>query len=197
MAGYLIVGLGNPDPEHVGTRHNTGRMLVERLHATHDFSDWKEDRKPPMLTAKGTIGGKKVTLLLPNTYMNNSGKAAVQFVKSAKDAERTVVVYDDMDLPLGTLKISYGRSSGGHNGVESIIRSLKTRDFVRVRIGVSAEGKKGMAKKPAGEEKILKFLLGKFTPDQQTELKKVFKRGIEAVELIVSEGHQNAMTHIN
>jgi PTH1 family peptidyl-tRNA hydrolase len=197
MGVHVIVGLGNPDDEHIGTRHNTGRMLVERLHATHAFGEWKTEKKPPMLWAKGDIAGKKAVLVVPNTYMNNSGRAVAHFVKSKKDAGNCVVVYDDMDLPLGTIKISHGRSSGGHNGVESVIKLLKTRDFVRVRVGVSPKGAKGMAKKPVGEERVIKFLLGKFTTSETAELKKVFKKVIEAIEVVVTQGYQAAMTAYN
>jgi len=197
MANHLIVGLGNPGAEYEPTRHNTGRMAVERLHATHDMGEWKEEKKPKMLWAKGSVAGKKTTLLLPNTFMNNSGSAVAHFVKNKKDAGNTIVIYDDLDLPLGVIKISHGRSSGGHNGVESVIRALKTRDFVRVRVGVSPKNAKGVARKPSGEEKVLKFLLGKFTPTEMTELKKIYKRVIEVVETIVTSGYQQAMTEHN
>lgn len=197
MAQHVIVGLGNPDDEHVGTRHNTGRMAVMKIHDANDFSEWKQDKKPPMLSAKGSVNGKKSVLVLPNTYMNNSGRAVAHFVKNKKDAGNTIVIYDDLDLPLGTIKISHGRSSGGHNGVESVIRALKTRDFVRVRVGISPKGAKGMAKKPSGEERILKFLLSKFTPSETAELKKVFKVVHDAVDRIVTEGYQSAMTYVN
>ena len=197
MATHLIVGLGNPGDEYANTRHNTGRMAVERLHVTHNFAEWKSDKKPPMLSAKGSVSGKKAITLLPNTFMNNSGRAVAHFIKSKKEAGNTIVIYDDLDLPLGTIKISHGRSSGGHNGVESVIKALRTRDFVRIRVGVSAVGKKGMAKKPVGEERILKFLLGKFSASEQTELKKIFKRVVQAVELIVTQGYQIAMNDVN
>lgn len=197
MANHLIVGLGNPGAEYEGTRHNTGRMAVERLHGTHDMSEWKEEKKPKMMWSKGVLAGKKATLLIPNTFMNNSGQAVAHFVKNKKEAGNVVVIYDDLDLPLGTMKISHGRSSGGHNGVESVIRSLKTRDFVRIRVGVSPKTAKGVAKKPTGEERVLKFLLGKFTPSEMTELKKVFKRVLEATETIVTLGYQQAMTEYN
>jgi len=197
MANHLIVGLGNPGAEYDSTRHNTGRMAVERLHGTHDMSEWKEEKKPKMMWSKGSLAGKKATLLIPNTFMNNSGQAVAHFVKNKKEAGNVVVIYDDLDLPLGTMKISHGRSSGGHNGVESVIRSLKTRDFVRIRVGVSPKTAKGVAKKPTGEERVLKFLLGKFTPSEMTELKKVFKRVLEATETIVTLGYQQAMTEHN
>jgi PTH1 family peptidyl-tRNA hydrolase len=197
MSTHLIVGLGNPDPEHEGTRHNTGRMCVEHLHDAHDFSEWKTEKKPPMKVAKGAVAGKTTQLLAPNTYMNNSGRAVAHFVKSKKAAGNCIVVYDDMDLPLGTIKISHDRGSGGHNGVESVTRALKTRAFVRIRVGVSPKTPKGVAKKPSGEERVLKFLLGKFKPEELAVLKKVFARVGDAVEAIVERGYQQAMTEFN
>ena len=197
MATHIIVGLGNPGEEYVNTRHNTGRMAVEQLHRAHDFGEWKEEKKPKMLWAKGSVAGKKAVLLQPNTFMNNSGQAVAHFVKNKKEAGNVIVIYDDLDLPLGTIKISHDRSSGGHNGVESVIRSLKTRAFVRIRVGVSPASAKGVARKPSGEEKVLKFLLGKFTGSELTELKKVFKRVVEAVETIVTQGYQQGMTEFN
>lgn len=197
MAEHIIVGLGNPGAEYEGTRHNTGRMLVERIHETHDALPWKEEKKPKLAWAKVSLGGKNARLVIPNTFMNNSGTAVAHFAKNKKAAGNVVVVYDDMDLPLGVLKISHGRSSGGHNGVESVIRALKTRDFVRVRVGVSPKTAKGVAKKPSGEERVIKFLMSKFTPSEKTELSKVYKRAIEAVETIITHGYQQAMTDFN
>lgn len=197
MATHIIVGLGNPGDEYHGTRHNTGRMCVERVHDAKDFSEWKVEKKPPMRWAKGEIVGKKSVLVVPDTFMNNSGRAVAHFIKNKKEAGNCVVVYDDMDLPLGTIKISHDRSSGGHNGVESIIKALKTRAFVRVRVGVSSKTAKGVAKKPSGEAAVLKFLLGKFKPEELIALKKVFQRVDEALECIVTEGYQQAMTNFN
>lgn len=197
MATHVIVGLGNPGTEYTGTRHNTGRMAVERLHATHDFGEWKAEKKPPMMTAKGNIEGKKIILVAPNTFMNNSGRAVAHFVKNKKNAGNTIIIYDDLDVPLGVVKISYGRSSGGHNGLESVIKSLKTRDFVRIRVGISPKGSKGMANKPSSKERVLKYILGKFSLTELVEFKKVLKRVVEAVEMIVVRGHQDAMTAVN
>lgn len=197
MAVHVVVGLGNPGAEYETTRHNTGRMFLERLHDAKDFAEWKSEKKPPMRWAKGDIAGKKSVLVAPDTFMNNSGRAVAHFIKSKKEAGNCVVVYDDMDLPLGVIKISHDRGSGGHNGVESIINALKTRTFVRIRVGVSPKTAKGVAKKPSGEEKVLKFLLGKFKPEEITLLKKVFQRVDEALECIVTEGYQQAMTQYN
>ena len=194
---HLIVGLGNPGSEYELTRHNAGRMAVERLHATHEFSGWKEEKKPKMQVAVGSIGGKKATLVLPDTFMNKSGHAVAHFIRNKKGAGNLIVLHDDMDLPLGTMKLSFGRNSGGHNGVESIIKALKTNEFMRIRIGVSPKNAKGVAKKPKGEEAVLKFLLGKFSSDNLAELKKMFKKILEATEAVVVEGHQAGMNRFN
>ncbi len=197
MATHVIVGLGNPGDEYLSTRHNTGRMCVERLRDAKDFSEWKTEKKPPMHWAKGELVGKKTVLVAPDTFMNNSGRAVAHYIKNKKDAGNCVVVYDDLDLPLGVIKISHDRSSGGHNGVESVIKALKTRAFVRVRVGVSPKTAQGVAKKPSGEDRVLKFLLGKFKPEELTVLKKVFQRIDEVLECIVTRGYQQAMTDFN
>ena len=108
-----------------------------------------------------------------------------KMVKSKKAAEKLIVIYDDLDLPLGTLKISYNRGSGGHKGLESIIRALKTKEFIRIRIGI---GKK---------KDVEKHILGNFTKLETDTLKKVFKKVSEAVEVIVEEGREIAMNQFN
>ncbi len=129
--------------------------------------------------------------------MNNSGKAVGALVKSVKAAEKLIVIYDDFNFPLGKIKISYNRSSGGHNGVESIIKSVKTEAFVRIRIGVAPETAKGDAKVPHGDEKIEKFILGKFKDDEMKVIKKVSKTVAEAVEVLIKEGREKAMSVYN
>ncbi len=171
--------------------------MIEHFREAFDFPEWKEDKKLKVLVSKGKVGEESVTLLEPNNFMNNSGKQVLPFVKSKKAAEKTVVIYDDIDLPLGTVKISYNRSSGGHNGIGSIIKCLKTQEFIRVRIGVSKVGAKGLAKKPKGEDAVLKFLLGEFKKDEMLELKKIEKRAGEALAMIVTSGREKAMGEIN
>ncbi len=194
---HYIFGLGNPGDEYENTRHNAGRMAVERIHATHNCSEWKINKKPPLVESVGSISGKKVTLVLPDTFMNRSGQAVAHFVRSKKDVGNVIVIHDELDMPLGAFKISHGKSSGGHNGVESIIKALKTKDFVRIRVGVSPKTPKGLTKKPTGEERVVKFILGKFSSDNLTEYKKVMKRVVEAVEAIVVSGHTAAMNEYN
>lgn len=190
---YIIAGLGNPGEEYENTRHNTGRIMIEHFRKANDFPEWKEDKKNKALVSKE--GG--VLLLEPNNFMNNSGKSVAPFVKTLKAAEKTIVIYDDIDLPLGVIKISFNRSSGGHNGLGSIIKSLKTQEFVRVRVGVSKMSAKGVAKKPKGEEAVLKFLLGAFKKDEMLELKKVAKRVNDALLSIMNEGREKAMGEFN
>jgi len=193
----LIVGLGNPDGEYEGTRHNVGRWCVQGAAKNFEATEWKLDGKLKALTAKGKIGKKLVQYVLPNNFMNNSGGSLVPLVKSAKAAADTVVVYDDLDLPLGTVKISFDRGDGGHRGLESIIKKLKTRAFARIRVGICPTTPGGKPKKPQGEDAVIKFILGKFSDKERDTLKKVAKVVREAIELIATEGREKATGAIN
>ncbi|MFA5831390.1 MAG: aminoacyl-tRNA hydrolase [Candidatus Paceibacterota bacterium] len=194
---YIIAGLGNPGEEYENTRHNTGRIMIEHFRDVHGFPEWKEDKKNKTLISKEKVGKESVVLMEPNNFMNNSGKSFSSFVKNKKAAEKAVVIYDDIDLPLGVIKISWNRSSGGHNGLGSVIKALKTQEFIRVRVGVSKMSPKGVAKKPKGEEAVLKFLLGKFKNDEMLELKKMAKKVSLALETIINEGREKAMGEFN
>lgn len=167
---YIVVGLGNPGEEYSHTRHNTGRLATE-------FMSEK-------------VSGIKI--LTPDTFMNKTGSAVVKVVgnpstslRARKAAEKLIVIYDDLDLPLGTLRISYNRSSGGHKGLESIIRALKTKEFIRIRIGIDKK------------EDVEDHILGEFRKPELETLKKVFKRASEAVQMIVEEGREKAMNKFN
>lgn len=193
----LIVGLGNPGKEYENTRHNTGRIILENIAKSNDFSDWKNNMKFKALSSKGEIGEGKLDFMLPETFMNNSGNAVVQVIDNPKKLKNLVVVYDDIDLPIGSLKISFNRSSGGHNGLESIIKKVKSREFIRIRIGISPTTPSGKIRKPKGEEAILKFLLGKYKEDELKELKKISKIVAEIIEMIASGGKDKAMSLYN
>ena len=173
----LVVGLGNPGKEYENTRHNTGRIIVGII------LQKAED--------------KKIKFITPDTFMNNSGKAVAPLIKTKKDLAGLVVVYDDIDLPLGKMKISFNRSSGGHNGLGSIIKSLKSEEFVRIRIGISPVTPKGVVKKPKGEKAVLNFLLGEFKKPELEIIKKLAKDVAEAIEVIFSESKEKAMTLYN
>ncbi len=194
---WVIVGLGNPGYEYEGTRHNSGRMAVEDFAKTAKFSEWKEDKKSKSLVSRGLVGKTLVALALPNTFMNKSGTAVAKYVKSVKSAERLVVVYDDLDLPLGAMKISFNRGSGGHKGIESIMRAIKTKKFARVRIGVSHSTASGAIRKPVGEKVIVNFILTKFRAHEFEEFKRVSKKVSHALETIATDGLSRAMNEFN
>lgn len=173
----ILVGLGNKGKEYENTRHNTGRIVVNMV--------------------EGKLKEVKVKFIIPDTFMNNSGKAIAPFIKSKKDLKDLVVVYDDIDLPLGKIKISFNRSSGGHNGLGSVIKSLKSEEFVRIRVGISPATPFGKIKKPKGEKAILTFLLGEFKKPELEVLKKLSKKVTIAVETIFTEGKDKAMSLYN
>ena len=193
---HIIVGLGNVGPEYEETRHNTGRMLVASFGKSVD-AEWKTDKKLNAEVAKVKLGKTPVTLVLPNTFMNNSGKSVKPLITSIKSAEKMIVIYDDLDLPFGSSKISFNKSSGGHRGLESIIKAIKTEKFARIRVGISPKTPSGKIKKPKGEEAVTKVILGKFKPDELAELKKLGKKVNEALETFVSDGLEKAMTGFN
>lgn len=194
---WVIVGLGNPGEEYTATRHNAGRMAVEQFAKMAGLSDFKEEKKVKAHVARGLIGKEAVVALLPDTFMNKSGSAVAPFVKSQKAAERMIVAYDDLDLPLGTIKLSFDRGSGGHKGLESVMRAVKTKKFTRVRIGVSPSTASGKTKKPAGEKAVLKFILEKFKAHEMEELKRIFKRAAQAFGSCVKNGPMVAMNEFN
>ncbi len=194
---WVIVGLGNPGEKYESSRHNAGRLAVQYFAKVSKLKEWKEHKASNSLTAAGMVGKVAVAAVLPNTFMNKSGSAVVKFVKSVKAAEHLVVVYDDLDLPLGHFKISFDRGSGGHKGVESIMRAVKTKKFVRVRIGVSPETAGGSLRKPDGEKAVLDFILTKFKPSEVDTLKKVLKQVAEVLGVIVLEGREIAMNRFN
>jgi PTH1 family peptidyl-tRNA hydrolase len=198
---YIIAGLGNPDKvggeEYTGTRHNVGREAVFALAKAFEGDEFTFDRKINAQISSIKIGKEKIRLIAPDTFMNKSGQSVAYLVKSVKAAEKLIVIYDDFNLPLGTLRISFNRSSGGHNGLESVIKAVKTEAFLRIRIGVAPENSKGNAKVPHGDDKVVKFILGKLKPDELKELKKIHKRIAEGLEIMIKEGKDKAMSIVN
>ncbi|MCR4279255.1 MAG: aminoacyl-tRNA hydrolase [Candidatus Zambryskibacteria bacterium] len=172
---YIVVGLGNPGEEYSLTRHNAGRMAAE-------------------FVALKVSGVKVVT---PDTFMNHSGRAVAKAMAGKKSFDKLIVIYDDLDLSIGTMKISFNRSSGGHRGLESIIHALKTEAFIRIRIGISPKTPSGKLKKPKGEAAVEKHILTEFKKPEMEALKKVFKTVVTVVETIKDRGLQPAMTEFN
>ena len=184
----IIVGLGNPGKEYEKTRHNAGRNAVELMAKNEGFDKVVFNKKANALMARGALGSKDVIVVLPETMMNMSGKAVSAFVKSPKAAKNLLVVHDDLDLPLGTIKMVFARGSGGHKGVESVMRAIKTKDFARIRIGVAPVGKKNQAKKLKDEKKVIKHVLGKWKPGEKAAFKKVLKKIAETSRLFAASG---------
>lgn len=201
---HIIVGLGNPGEEYKTTRHNAGRIAVEYFAKKFDFPDFELSKKYQSFSSASEISEKidkknvseKVLLLLPETFMNKSGKALESLYITPKKAEKLIVVHDDLDMPVGKIKIMFNRGSGGHKGVESIIRNIKTEAFVRIKIGVCPTTPSGKLKKPEGE-KLLDFIVGNFKKEELDEIKKVSKYVAEALKAIVLEGREAAMNEWN
>lgn len=199
---FYVIGLGNPGEEYINSRHNTGRMAVEKLLKDLDSDEFEFNKKSNALTTEAKIKNTRATLVLPETFMNKSGQAVSYFVKpklktSKKGLENLVVVHDDIDLPLGTIKISYNKGVGGHRGLDSVAKAVKTLEFVRVRVGVSPATAKGRAKKPEGEDAVIDFILGKFKPKEMEIMKKTLKKVSEAIQTLITDGRDKAMNMFN
>lgn len=192
-----VVGLGNAGEEYVGSRHNVGRDILAVFQKQNKFSDWKENKKTNSMESTGKIGKQDVVLVLPNTFMNLSGKVIAKYITNKKKVEDLLVLYDDIDLGLGVLKLSEKKGSGGHKGVESTIRAIKSKDFARLRIGIVPTTPTGKLKKPDAGEKVVSHVLGKFSPKEKDLLKKVFKKSISAIELFIEKGYTLASNEVN
>ena len=170
-------------------------MVLEAFAKKEDIG-LSEDKKISAVKGKGVVAGETVTLLAPNTFMNASGKAVAKVVKSIKAAEKLIVIYDDLDMPLGSIKLTFGGGSGGHKGVESIARALKTKNFIRVRVGISGQTPSGKLKKPKGEEQVIKHIMSDFgkNADLWTKVK---KRAVTVLESILTDGFVRTQGEVN
>lgn len=193
---HYVVGVGNPGEEYEGTRHNVGRDVVFGF-AKKEGVDLEGEPKKNVIVGSGGRGKNKFTLIIPETYVNKSGVAVSKFVTSKKKAEDMIVVHDDLDMPVGEMKIVFDRGSGGHKGVESIKRALKTNEFTRIKIGISGKTPGGKLKKPKGDAKVKKHVLGKWSKKELKEIKKAKKKAFEAIGVIMKEGRLEAMNRFN
>ncbi|MEK7602126.1 MAG: aminoacyl-tRNA hydrolase [Patescibacteria group bacterium] len=194
---YVIIGLGNPGKEYAKTRHNAGRMAAEKLQKEFGFDDFALRKSAQSLVSEGAIEGEKVVLVLPEVFMNLSGKVIPSFVKSKPAAKKLLIIRDELDMPLGTMKMTFGRGSGGHKGAESIMRALKTKEFAQIKIGISGSTAKGKVKKPGSEEKVIKHVIGKWKPEEETKLRKMLKKTQEATEHFIAGDIEKAMLVAN
>lgn len=184
----LIVGLGNPGEQYEHTRHNVGREIVQYFQKKQDFPEFRFEKKWNAEITEGTIDNTKAILILPDTMMNKSGSAVGAISRFFKiKPEHTLIIHDDADIALGMTKLSFGKRSAGHRGVESIKRTLKTTDYWRFRIGIA--GKKDI---PAQ-----RIVLKKFSPQEKRVITRVTKKTISALEQTVREGPEKARNEYN
>ena len=200
---YILVGLGNPGSEYDNTRHNLGRMVLEAFAKANDFSPFELDKKLKALVSTGKLATNNLQLIEPETFMNNSGESLKKIKdlrfkiqgkgkEKIKEVTNLAVVHDDLDIPFGSYKISFNKSSGGHKGVESIIKAVKTQAFVRIRVGIASSAL--VVKKSQDEEVVNKVILGKFKPAEMDELKKLSKSISSALSVLVTDGRETAMS---
>jgi len=184
----LIVGLGNPGREYELTPHNLGFLVVDRMAEDHNVE--VRYRQCRALTARTTIGTEQVVLAKPETFMNLSGDSVRELVSRLEIVPETdlIVIQDELDLAFGTLRVHRNRSSAGHNGIDSIIDSLGTKDFVRIRIGVAPEHKVEDGKE---------YLLSPMRKAQLKVLDSIIAEAAVAAEMIVQEGPAVAMQRFN
>jgi len=168
----IIVGLGNPGEKYKNTRHNVGFQTIDEFAKENNFPEFGLSKKFNALISENIINGKKIILAKPQTFMNNSGKPVKTLFSFYKPKE-LIIVHDDIDLPLGKIRISKNRGSAGHKGVESIIKEIGTKDFTRIRIGISP----AFAKALAGE--VEKFVLQKFDKEEEKIIKQVIQEVIK------------------
>ena len=193
---HYIVGLGNPGTKYENTRHNVGFLMVQHFRNTSGFPNFVSSGKYAGKISEGVLDGEEVILLMPDTYMNKSGSSVVKLVPK-QEAEHLIVMYDDVDLALGEIKISFGKGSGGHNGIESIASALGTKEFTRVRIGIARKSLwTGKIKRPTGE-RMSGHVLGQFTKREENALEKAKERAVGALHTILTEGVEKAMNEYN
>lgn len=181
---YVLAGLGNPGSAYLGTRHNAGAAFVQLVADRHSIA--LDTKKYRSLVGYGEIAGRACLLALPQTYMNLSGQAVRRMLSySGTAAEKLILVHDDLDLALGRIRLRGTGGSGGHRGIQSVIDSLQTAEFIRLRIGIG---------RPAPGEDAERYVLGRFAPAERTSLARAYDRAETALRTLIQEGLAKAMS---
>ena len=190
----LIVGLGNPGLGYANNRHNVGFICLNHFARTQGIRFDKNQGKARIGT--GEVAGSKIVLAKPQTYVNLSGQSVSRLIKRFNiNLNDLIVIHDDLDLPLGKIRISHGSSSGGHKGVDSIISYLGSQDFTRLRVGIGRPTTEGSAE--ISEADIVAYVLSNFTPDEKQVIVRVTPRVSEAILCLISQGLAVAMNKYN
>ena len=185
---FIIVGLGNPSKEYEGTRHNAGFEVIDRIADKYNIS--VDTKKHRALIGKGIIGGQKVILAKPQTFMNLSGESVRSLLDYYKvdEEQEFIVIYDDISLEPGQLRIRLKGSAGGHNGIKNIIAHLGTQEFPRIKVGVGA--------KPPKMD-LADYVLSRFGAEEQKIMDEAFGEAAEAAVMMMTTGAERAMNHYN
>lgn len=193
MQPSLIVGLGNPGAKYDRTRHNIGFEIVDALAKSYPGVSLSENKRFQGLTGEFRSGTERTVLLKPTTFMNNSGQAVRAVLDWYKLApESVLVVYDDMDLPRGKLRLRLSGSAGGHNGMKSIIAHLGTKEFPRLRVGIGSTDKA-----EEGDYAVVSHVLGRFSPEDRKIIDAVIPMAVDAIDLSLRQGFERAMNLYN
>ena len=191
---FLVIGLGNPGPEYLRTRHNAGFLVIDEL-ASRSRTRLMEI-KCESYFARTVLAGKSVILAKPLTFMNRSGVAVAALLRYFSAApEHLLIIYDDMDLPPGKIRLLPQGGSGGHKGVSSIIAHLGSEQFPRLRLGIGRDEKQKIAGRR--EEQVISHVLSPFQPEEEGLIQDAVKAAADAVELFLSKGIEEAMNRFN
>ena len=178
MTAKLIIGIGNPDEQYQNTRHNVGFMFLDYLAQKLKADDFELEKKLDSLVSKTKLEKTPAILVKPQTYVNKTGSAAAKLKNFYKvKPEDTIVIQDDLDIPFGNTKLSFGKNSGGHKGIESIMKALKTKNFYRLRIGLGIKTlqKARQQSDKNRDEFVRNYVLSKFSKSESEKLKEIFK----------------------
>jgi len=183
----VVIGLGNPGPRYENTRHNVGFDTIDRLSKKHNIAVTKVKYKA--VIGDGNIGGHRVLLVKPQTFMNLSGESVREIIEWYKvPVKNIIIIYDDIDLPVGKIRIRPKGSAGTHNGMRSVIYQIQSEDFPRIRIGID---------KPPQNWDLADFVLSKFSTDERKSVEEAIANAAEAVEVILNSGIDKAMNRYN
>jgi len=186
----IIVGLGNPGEQYKKTRHNIGFMVLDKFAEKKNFPDFKLQKKSNALISEAPFdsaqGNENIILVKPQTFMNESGKAVKALTKSDKD-KNLIIVHDDIDLPVGKIKIIQERGSAGHKGVESIIKNIGNNGLIRIRVGIA----------PKKDMEAKKVVLKNFSEEEQSALNEIINRASDSLDVLIKDGLDRAMNEFN